>query len=206
MGMSDEALPYHIQAINDLKENYSPEHFRFAIEECRKVIGQLIAEDNSSAQQVARVKILRYLDLQLSRATRWVDEESDLLAIVLRSQIDLRFWAEYVSTGAAEAEAFLNEVGIDAKELIDKMGKAFPAAPLQPAPPVSGKRITMTRRDDVEQYFYKLCSKLIHPSALMLNHPELTIKSDEYKEQLAVEVLFYAWWLVSRFHDLNWHD
>jgi hypothetical protein len=110
-----------------------------------------------------------------------------------------------VSNGAAEAEAFLNEVNIDAKELHEKMEKAFPGT-LQPLPTVSGKRVSITRRDDVEQYFYKLCSKLIHPSALMLNHPDATIKSEEYKEQLAVEVLFYAWWLVSRFHNLVWHD
>lgn len=87
--MPDKEWPYPIQAIDNLKADYSPDHFRFAIGECRKVVAQLIAEDNSTSQQIARVKILRYLDLQLSRATRWIDEEADLLAIVLRSQIDL---------------------------------------------------------------------------------------------------------------------
>jgi hypothetical protein len=198
--------PYHIQAIYDLRADYRPEHFRFAIGECRKVISRLIAEDNTSDQQIARVKILRYLDLQLSRAVRWIDEEADLLAVVLRSQIDLRFWAEYVSTGPDEAAAFLNEVNIDAQELHEKMDKAFPGA-LQRLPvQVPGKRIKLTRSNDEEECAFKLCSKLIHPSALMLNHPEMTITNPHNKAYLAVEVLFYSWWLVSQFHDLNWHD
>jgi hypothetical protein len=95
--MAEEEQPYHIQAIYDLKADYSPEHFRVATGECRKVIAQLIAEDNSSDQQVARVHILPYLDLQLSRAVRWAEDEADLMAAVLRSQIELRSWAEFVS-------------------------------------------------------------------------------------------------------------
>jgi hypothetical protein len=71
--MAEKERPYHIQAIYDLKADYSVEHFRFAIGECRKIIAQVIAEDNSSDQQVARVNILRYLDLQLSRAVTWAE-------------------------------------------------------------------------------------------------------------------------------------
>jgi hypothetical protein len=92
------------------------------------------------------------LDLQLSRAARWIDEEADLLAVVLRSQIDLRFWADYVSTGPDEA-AFLNEVNIDAQELHEKMDKASPGA-LQPLPVRMGKRIKLTRSNDEEGYAF----------------------------------------------------
>jgi hypothetical protein len=38
----------------------------------------------------------------------------------------------------------------------------------------------------------------------MLNHPELTIRNEGSKAYLAVEVLLYAWVIVSRFHHLNW--
>jgi hypothetical protein len=189
-----------------LKADYSPEHFRVAIGECRKVIAQLIAEDNSSDQQVARVHILRYLDLQLSRAVRWAEDEADLMAVVLCSQIELRSWAEFVSTGTKEAGEFLHEVNIDIQELHQKMDRAFPG-PLQPLPTqVGGKRIELKRSGDEEEYNFKLCSKLIHPTALMLNHPEATISNQANKEYLAVEVLFYAWLIVTRFHDLVWHD
>ena len=94
---TEQERPYHIQAIYDLQADYSTAHFRFAIGECRKVVAQLIADDHSSDQQIARVNILRYLDLQLSRATAWAEGEADLLAIVLRSEIELRGWAEFVS-------------------------------------------------------------------------------------------------------------
>jgi hypothetical protein len=60
---------YHIQAIYDLQADNTTAKFRTEIAECRKVIAQLVADDNSSDQQIARVNILRYLDLQLSRAT-----------------------------------------------------------------------------------------------------------------------------------------
>jgi hypothetical protein len=125
-----EERPYHIQAFYDLQADYSPDHFRYAVGECRKVVAQLIADDDRSDQQIARVNILRYLDLQLSRAMAWADGEADLLAMVLRSEIELRGWAEFVSERPEQATTFLNdEVVIDAHELDQKMRKAFPGAP-----------------------------------------------------------------------------
>jgi hypothetical protein len=71
---------------------------------------------------------------------------------------------------------------------------------------VAGKRIELKRSGDEEEYDFKLCSKLIYSTALMQNHPEATITNRANKEYLAVEVLFYAWLIVNRFHDLVWHD
>jgi len=48
------------------------------------------------------------------------------------------------------------------------------------------------RIGETVDYDFKLRSKLIHPSALMLNHPELTIRNEDSKAYLAVEVLLYA--------------
>ena len=203
-----EERPYHIQAIYDLQADYSTAHFRFAVGECRKVVAQLIADDDRSDQQIARVNILRYLDLQLSRAMAWADGEADLLAIVLRSEIELRGWAEFVSERPEQATKFLyDEVVIDAHELDQKMRKAFPGAPFAaPRNVPKAKRFEPPRIGQTVDYDFKLCSKLIHPSALMLNHPEMTIRNDDNKAYLAVEVLLYAWVIVSRFHDLVWHD
>ncbi len=198
--------PYHIQAVYDLQAENTTEHFRFAINECRKVIGRLVAEDNSSDQQIVRVNVLRYLDLQLSRAVEWADAEADLLAVVLRSEIELRGWAEFVSETPEHATRFLNdEVVIDTHELDQKMRKAFPNAAFDAMPGVpKAKRAEPPRIGQTVDYDFKLCSKLIHPSALMLNHPEMTIRSDDHKAHLRIEVLLYAWMIVDRFHDLNW--
>jgi len=126
------------------------------------------------------------------------------MAIVLRSQIDLRAWAEFVSTGPDEAAKFLHEVNIDIRELHEKMDKAYPGA-MQPLPAgIKGKRVSFDRINDHEKYDYHLCSKLIHPSALLLLHPEATLQNAAYKEHLAVEVLFHGWWILHRFHNLNW--
>ena len=100
----------------------------------------------------------------------------------------------------------MNEVNIDIQELYLKMDKAFPGA-LQPLPAqVPGKRINLEQSGDKEKYDFKLCSKLIHPTALMLIHPETTISNQANKKYLAVEVLFYAWLIVSLFHEVVWHD
>ena len=111
-----------------------------------------------------------------------------------------------MSKGSKEAADFLHEANIDIQELHAKMDKAFPGA-LQPLPAnAAGNRIELKRTGDEEDYDFKLCSKLIHPTALMLNHPEATITNQANKKYLAVEVLFYAWPIVNRFHDLVWHD
>jgi hypothetical protein len=203
MGTPQEPA-YHITAINGLRDNYISARFRTELDVCHTVIAQVIAEDNRSDQQVARVHILRYLDLLLTRAIRWSDEPADLMAIILRSQIDLRAWAEFVAKGPAEAAQFLNEVNIDIRELHEKMDAAYPGA-LQPLPAtIPGRRVPFDRADEYEEYDYKLCSKLIHPSALLLLHPDVTIHNLEYKWHLATEVLFHAWLILDRFHNINW--
>ena len=87
--------PYPVLAVTDLANNYSPAHFRFAIGHCRDVIAKVSAEDNTSDQQMARVRILKYLDLQLARAVRWIEDEADLMAGVMRSLIELKVLGEF---------------------------------------------------------------------------------------------------------------
>jgi hypothetical protein len=196
--------PYHIEAIEGLRDDFSVPRFRTEVEKCRNVIQKLVAEDTSSEQQIARVHILRYLDLLLERAILWADDKNDLMAIVLRGQIDLRAWAEYVSTGPEEASKFLHEVNIDIRELHEKLDKAYPGT-IEPLPvEIKGKRASLNRVDEQEEYDYKLCSKLIHPSVLLLLHTSELLESNVYKERLCVEVLFRGWWIVDRFHDIEW--
>lgn len=130
------------------------------------------------------------------------------MAIILRGQIDLRIWAEFVSLGPGEAAKFLNEVDIDIREIHDKMEKAFPGG-MQPLPvPIPGKRTKLNdmRESDEEEYYFALCSKLLHPSVLMLKHPETTIWNAAIQKDVAVQVLRYAWRIVSCFHDLVWKN
>ena len=198
--------PFHIQEIQDLQADYTAEKFVASVKLCREAIAKVIAADDSSDQQIARVHMLRYLDRQLSRAVRWALEENDLMAVVLRSQIDLLCFAEFVSKGPKEAAEFLAEPIIDYREIHKKLSKAYPAA-VEPLPcAIPGKRIDLRRRDDEEEYEYKLCSKLIHPSAVMLLRPEDLLLDPATTKRLAVSVLFHGWLILETFHPIKWTD
>jgi hypothetical protein len=203
--MVSEDYSYQNTAIQDLVDNYSADHFRFAVGHCRTTIARVIDDDRRSSQQIARVLILKYLDLQLGRAVRWVEEEADLMAMVVRSQIELRFWAQFVSKDEAAAKQFLQETDIDAHELFDRFDKIAPGA-IEAPPKVSGKRLSPTRIDHVEEFHWKLCSKLIHPSSFILNNLHDTLFSGEQRQYLAIQVLVYGWGILNILHTIVWTD
>ena len=191
-----EELPYPVQAIADLAANFSREHFEYQIAQCRNAISQAIAEDNTSEQQIARVRILKYVDLQLSRAVRWIDQEADLM--------ELRFWAQFVSQGNDKAQHFLEEANTDTKDLYERLLKTFPCEATPYSFPPAVKRVNPARVDDEEELLWKLCSKFVHPTALVLDSPETTIRNEGYREIFAVKVLFYGWGILEMFHTVNW--
>jgi len=198
--------PYQVTAIADLASDYSAEHFRYAIGICRSVVGKMIVEDNRSDQQRARFRILRYVDLQLARAGQWVEDEADLMAIVMRTLIELKFWAKFVSESEEKATQFLNEANIDAKELYERLEKVRPAdsEPMPKLPIVTGTRVSVQPSGDQEQLTWKICSKLIHPSSWGINHFEESVQNADTRQFLAIQVLWYGWGIVSIFHDIVW--
>ena len=205
MDVSEQDPPYQVLAISDLAGNYSAEHFRFAIRQCRDVIAKLIAEDNRSDQQRARYRILRYVDLQLSRCIVWVEQEADLMATVMRSLIELKFWAKFVSESEEKATQFLNEADIDMKELYERLEKLLPEdTPRPEMPTVKGKRVNVQPTGDRESLTWKMCSKLIHPSSWGINHFEETVQNADTQQFLAIQVLWYGWGIVNVFHNIEW--
>jgi hypothetical protein len=208
MEAPEKEPPYPVIAINDLKEHYSVEHLRFAIQQCRNVVAQVIVEDNTSHQQIVRVNILRYLDLQLERASKWADDDTDLMAEVMRNLIELLFWAEYVSESMDNAERFRKESDVDSKELMERLVKAMNPELItdqirELAAMDLGKRVPPKRADDQEEFIWKFCSKLIHPSSLIINNPEMTIKAIPFRQFLAIRVVTFAWRIIYNFHNVN---
>jgi hypothetical protein len=205
MEQSEPDYPYHVIAVSDLANNYSAEHFRFAVGHCREVIAKVTAEDNRSDQQRARYRILSYLDLQLARAVRWVEEEADLMAWVMRNLIELRFWAKFVSEGPENATRFLNEADIDMKELYERLEKLLPADRPRPGvPPIEGKRVKVETSGDQEALTWKTACKLIHPSSWVINHFGETVRNPDNNEFFALQILMYGWGIVTIFHDIVW--
>ncbi|MGB2670716.1 MAG: hypothetical protein WCA94_20470 [Candidatus Acidiferrum sp.] len=87
---TEPEVHYPVTAVTDLANNYSADHFRFAVGHCRDVIAKVIAEDNRSDQQIARVRVLKHLDIQLGRAVQWIEEDADLMAGVMPGAALLR--------------------------------------------------------------------------------------------------------------------
>ena len=201
-----EEFPYPVQAVADLATNFSREHFEYAITQCRNAISQVTAEDKTSEQQIARVRVLKYVDLQLSRAVRWIDQEADLMALVLRSLIELRFWADFISQGNDKAEHFLQEANTDSKDIYDRLLKSFPKETTPYNFPPAAKRISPTRIDDHEELLWKVCSKFVHPTSLVLDSPETTILNEGYREVFAIKALYYGWGILEMFHTIRWTD
>jgi hypothetical protein len=199
-----EKFPYPIHAVVDLASNFTREHFEYAVTQCRNTIATFIAEDESSKQQISRVRILRYVDFQLSRSVRWIDQEADLMALVLRSFIELRFWADYVSEGGDEAARFLKEATTDAKEIYDRLLKAFPEKTTEGEFEPVLKRVNTTRISEEEEFLHKLCSKFVHPTSLILENPTGTILNEDYRKLFAVKVIYYAWGIMEMFHTIDW--
>jgi hypothetical protein len=201
-----EELRYPVQAVVDLATNFNREHFEYAIAQCRNAISQVLAEDNTSDQQIARVRVLKYVNLQLSRAVRWIDQEADLMALVLRSLIELCFWAHFISQSNDKAKHFLEEANTDSKDIYERLLRAYPEETTPYNFPPVAKRVNLTRIDEKEDLLWKVCSKFIHPTSFVLEAPETTILNEDYRKVFAVKVLYYGWGILEMFHPINWID
>jgi hypothetical protein len=127
------------------------------------------------------------------------------MALVVRSQIDLRGWAHFVSKGPDEAKQFLHEANIDARDLHEHMARAFPRE-MSPLPePIEGKHVHLEKAGHEEKAIFKICSKLIHPTAIVLLDLNGWLYSEEHRRVLAVQVIHYGWGILNMFHDINWH-
>ena len=127
------------------------------------------------------------------------------MAGVMRSLIELKFWAKFVSESPARATQFLSEAQIDARELFDRLEKMVPpdTYQLETTPP-QGKRVNVEPSGAQESLLWKMCSKLIHPSSWVINDLENTIHSPQQRKLYALYVLYYGWGIVSIFHKLVW--
>lgn len=202
---AEKEFPYPVLAVTDLAKDFSSEHFRLAVKTCREVIARIIAEDNPSDQQIARVRILRRLDLQLFRAASWIEDDADLMAGSMRNLIELKFWARFVTSSPENATQFLNEVDVDARELYECLVKAVPPDTYKlESPAIAGSRIAVRPTGAQEGLLWTMCSKLIHQSSWVINDSAGTIHNAHQREVLATYVIFYGWGIISIFHDIAW--
>jgi hypothetical protein len=199
-----EEIPPAIRAIADLTSNFSREHFEHAVAQCRIALSNFIEDDDSSEQQISRVRILRHIDFQLCRAVRWIDQEADLMALVLRSFIELRFWADYVSQENEKADHFLKEAITDSKDIYDRLLRAFPEDTNELEFDSLVKRVKTSTRGEEEEFLYKICSKFLHPTSLVLGDRAGTILNEDYRKIFAIKIIYYSWGIMEMFHTIEW--
>ena len=207
MGDKEQKIPYHVLAVSGLAKDYSAAAFQVEIGQCREVIAKLAVEDNRSDQQRARYRILHYLDLQLARSVCWVDKEADLMALVMRNLIELKFWAKFVSESEDNATQFISESNIDLREVSERLMRLIPddAETMPPLPPNSyGKRVDVRQAGDLEELTWKLASKLIHPSSQVINEFENAMNDPPKIQFFALQILKYGWGIITIFHDIVW--
>jgi hypothetical protein len=78
-------------------------------------------------------------------------------------------------------------------QLFDKLEKVPPSGTYQLGSVLAkGKRVTVEPSDAEEALLWKMCSKLIHPSSWVINHPADTIHNTYQRQILAVHVVFYG--------------
>lgn len=194
--------------IDELEANFSIAHFRHVVEAWRSAIADL-PESDSSPMAEAKRRIILYADLQMRRVVGSPEMDNDLLAGVLRNLMELRDWAKFVASDEKQAERFANESVIDARELFALVG-----APVDPeidahmaaAAHIQGKRKKFDRESEQDEFFWKLCSKLIHPSSLVINNTGMLLDDPTIRKRLSVRVALLGWLVMNETYNINFVD
>jgi hypothetical protein len=187
----------------DVLEDYSVERVRRNSRLYQELLRKHSTDaDTAATQEVVRQHLRKYLDLQLERLYDWAEGPVDLLALVTRSLLELLFWTEFVLEANQNAQRFFEEQRIDLSELVRKAVSAFEAetkAMFDETPEglsallaVKGKRVENSKRNDLDAYTFKLCSKYIHPSSWLLMDLKDRLNSDMNRKLFWMMSLRYA--------------
>ena len=187
----------YLMIASDLASEFDIAKFQAALGEWRVVISEVFRQPRPDThRQIAKEKILRYLDLQFERAASWTAPEADLLALIVRRLIELRFWTKYVED-EKQAEAFVYEAGIDARQVSEVFEKAYPNGRPVKAPEFpEGKRVILTRESEEEELLWKLSTKFVHSSSMAVIWAKDAKVNATYQHMFSVQILIYGWRII----------
>lgn len=146
-------------------------------------LGSSMTEMPKDDQVVAAalINISGYVHFQLERLESWLDETTDLLAWVGRNLLEVRFLLKYLTSDRQHVLDFVNEVGVDWKELLERIVALKPEEHSGFAESLENiiqhktslghslKRVDI-RPEGSSVAIYKYYSKHIHPSSWMVNN------------------------------------
>jgi len=137
---------------------------------------ELVPGAHEHTESAFLVPFVEYLDSRAERFEESIEGPEDHLALATRSLLEFLSLLNQVFKNASTRAHFVGEMYVDAKEIqqrLEKMG--VPGHMLQQEPPewdaIPDRRLLMTK-DKYDDYFFKLSSKLIHPSALSILAPQ----------------------------------
>jgi len=153
--------------------DYTAERTAVRIREFRDHLrDELLPGAKDHPQTTFLVPFVQYLDAQSARFEASLSGPMDVLALSTRNLLELFSLMNHVFTNQQARDQFFGEIFLDAQEIRDRLEKlGIPRKVLSDGPPewyaVPQKRVPIMR-DDFDDYFFKLCSKYIHPSAISI--------------------------------------
>jgi hypothetical protein len=132
------------------------------------------ARDHSESKFL--VPFVAYLDRQAERFGASIAGPEEHLALATRNLLEFLSLLNQVFTNVSTRAHFVGEMYVDSKEIRDRLEKmGVPGHMLHQEPPAWDaipERRVLVMKDKYDDYFFKLSSKFIHPSAVSILAPQ----------------------------------
>ena len=175
-----------------------------AIRELRWIIRALLKSsklsNNKRHDRIFR-NLLTYIDVQLSRMLVRKSLPVDLMALATRNLIEVALWCQFITTSKENLRQFDDEVMIDLVDLfrfVDPSSENYPSLEQRVKRlMVSGKFTLLEKTSKSDKFWFKICSKMIHPTAWSINLLLGSSNVDYYRLELSAYALKCATRAVS---------
>lgn len=188
-------------------EDQSPKTFdglKDAVRRFRPIIRELLkTPELSFNERHDRIfqNLLTYIDVQLSRVLAPDPIPVDLMALATRNLIEVALWCQFITTSEEHLQQFDDEVSFDLADLfkfVDPSSENY--ASLEQGVKrfiASGKLTRLERTGGSDKFWFKICSKIIHPTAWSINLLPGSSHAEYYRLQLGARALSCAMRAVS---------
>lgn len=154
-----------------------------------RLLVRTINKPNSLHNNVHK-NLLSYIDLQLTRLLALIPNGSiDLVSLVTRDLIEVALWSEFITKSSDNMRQFREEASVDLSEmfkLVDpaEEGHAERERKVAAMCKIGQRRVNLkkTQADDV--FWFKLCSKFIHPTSWSINFLHKSQHAGYYRLEL----------------------
>jgi hypothetical protein len=180
--MSDNDNPFD-------PNDYTPERTLARITELQTYLrDELLPEAEARTDSIFVADFIRYLDVWSVHFANQLHAPLEFLAFVTRNLLEFSLLLPIVFENAESRALFLNEaLRLDVEDLKNRLSKAFaaidatlPETSIEDLDWLPPARVRLSgKRDVFDDWFHKFCSKLMHPTAIMIVAPQALTDSDK---------------------------